>query len=128
MKRILGILGKCQLLPVHETPNTWPKTSFAAKKAKFSHFLFVFSNCMIKPKKFNETPDERAGERSVKTNMNSIIENNDTINSPTVDVDMFNIKFVNFATPVDGPNTQELEECFRKTIKMKTRSLPSQLI
>ena len=53
------------------------------------------------------------GKRNAKTNLKNIVENKDTIYSPTVILQTFNIKFVNFATTVEGPTTQMLIESYK---------------
>ena len=73
---------------------------------------------MNKPEKFYSTVNEMTGKRSVKTNLKIKFENKDKTCSSTLFADMFEIKFVNFATPVEGPTTQELKECIKSIDKI----------
>ena len=76
-------------------------------------FSNVFSNLLNKSKKFFRTLKEMTGKRSVKTSLNIDNENKDTIGSARRIADMFNEKFVDFATTVEWPNTEELIRCIK---------------
>ena len=88
------------------------KTSFTVNGAKCSHFSNVFSTCLNKPIKFFKTLIETTVRRSVKTDLKISNEDRDTIKFLTVFADMFNQKFVNSATTVEGPTTHEFKNFF----------------
>ena len=50
-------------------------------------------------------------KKSVKTNMNNIKENQDSIKSPTNFAEIFYKNFVNIATTDEDPTTQEPKQC-----------------
>ena len=79
---------------------------------------------MNKADKLYETLHEMTDKMSVQENLIKIIENKDTINSPTFHSDLFNKKIANFATNVEGPTLQKFEE-YKKILII---CLPSQLI
>ena len=79
---------------------TSQKTSYTVKEAKCNHFSNVFFICMNRSTKIYRTLKEMTGKRSVRTNQNINNEKKDNIKPPTIIADMFNKKFVNFATTV----------------------------
>ena len=83
---------------------------------------------MNKPTKLYKALKEMTGKRSVKKNLIFNNENKDTINFPRVIADMFNKKFVNFATTVEGPTKQNSKNVVKVLIIMMTICLTSSLM